>query len=167
MRGGQWALEITGEGDKSGWIWDAFAVEPGRTCQGLGREVRHEATERERDEAHGMGICSDWDPGWTLEIRSVSCSASLAWPEMRVDVEWGDGRTWSQPSAKGAKSILKKKVSFYLTLGRSSGSSPHKMQLEELTFLYQLLPPMNSKSTLKGSWLEFVCCSVVKSCLSL
>lgn len=56
---------------------------------------------REREmQAHGTGVCSDWDPGWTLEVRSVSCSASLAWPETRVDVEWGDGRTWSQPSTR-------------------------------------------------------------------
>lgn len=56
---------------------------------------------REREmQAHGTGVCSDWDSGWTLEVRSVSCSASLAWPETRVDVEWGDGRTWSQPSTR-------------------------------------------------------------------
>lgn len=100
MRGGQWALEITGEGDK--WLdLGCICSRTWRTYLGTGREVRHEATEREREmQAHGMGICSDWDPGWTLEVRSVSCSASLAWPEMRVDVEWGDGRTWSQPSTR-------------------------------------------------------------------
>lgn len=79
-----------------------------RTYLGTGREVRHEATERERDAGTWHGVCSDWDPGWTLEVRSVSCSASLAWPEMRVDVEWGDGGTWSGPQ-QGSKVHFKER----------------------------------------------------------
>ena len=62
---------------------------------------------------------------------------------------------------KGTKSILKKEDILLLDPGRSSGSSPLSKNAvrgsnRELTFLHQLLPPMNSKSTLKGSWLGFV-----------
>ena len=64
---------------------------------------------------------------------------------------------------KGTKSILKKEDILLLDPGRSSGSSPPaplknavRGSNRELTFLHQLLLPMNSKSTLKGSWLGFV-----------
>lgn len=93
-----------GPGDRRGgmtsdWVWDAFAVEPGGLTEDL-RGVRHEATERKRQmQAHDR-VYSDWDPGWTLEAYNVCCSASLAWPETRVDVEGGGGRTWSQPSTR-------------------------------------------------------------------
>lgn len=62
--------------------------------------MKHEVAEREVQAAK-RGACAEWDLGWTLEVNIVFCSASLAWPEKRVDLEVGDRRPQPQPMTRG------------------------------------------------------------------